>query len=648
MSQKYEVFKRIICEFKYDNTYKAAWAKALIELSTEIPVGGEEVEISLKQIAAKFLKYYWNQTIYYNWLQSSNPNNPPEVITVVRALIEKYYVTTGIREPNKYELAKPYISEKDYQDALNRITNTLKKDVSYRFLVLDSMSQDIYQYNRAKNSISISTPLLREISDSRNVLFDLVDYRWGLILDYLNGDIQRKKDTVIHDDAIIDKEKLKQYRKWLKDEAQYSKRRKIKSITTYIAQNATPSYHFEKVRKDNDTKTFFVYVHLSVSLFQKNEEGYYFTHNVDTNGYSGSFTIRLYTDDINDFFSEYFDNCEIKGNSNDFSIKIDLGDVENSIRHFQKGKQTIIALVADNKLSETDCLSVDNTGNDRSKEKNLTNADLERTTNEAYVDKNKRASLTEPTDIWIRIKHENGKYYEYIITLDAATISDKNRRIDYTSEMAREFLTAIFYKERNNKGCYNGKRYMIVDSKFGSNFGNIENTIIPNRLLLRQGGGNSSSLKNRFLSIKQLLLYSPFNRRYETIQVTFDSRSNEYFTAPFRFRRFVEDYGNPGIKLDFFSNGGRTTSFSDYNAESILASYGYSVANGTQSESKRQELLAEIVDLGILTPKRVSGFLSFFLRTHSSDKYVYARQKWGADKIFIENYKINKERFLKR
>ena len=57
MSRQFEEFKKIICEFNFDNTYKVAWAKALIELSSELPIAEDRTEIYLFQIARKYTKY---------------------------------------------------------------------------------------------------------------------------------------------------------------------------------------------------------------------------------------------------------------------------------------------------------------------------------------------------------------------------------------------------------------------------------------------------------------------------------------------------------------------------------------------------------------------------------------------------------------
>lgn len=64
MSEELKEFKTIIRICDYENTYKMAWAKALVELSMEINPNHEVISISLKDIAIKYFKYYFNCTIF--------------------------------------------------------------------------------------------------------------------------------------------------------------------------------------------------------------------------------------------------------------------------------------------------------------------------------------------------------------------------------------------------------------------------------------------------------------------------------------------------------------------------------------------------------------------------------------------------------
>ena len=86
INDKYKFFKQIIRECNFENTYKMAWAKALVELSTEIELNEKIIKIELIDIAKKIIKYYWNQTIYFNLIQGSNYYKQPTILSIVKKL----------------------------------------------------------------------------------------------------------------------------------------------------------------------------------------------------------------------------------------------------------------------------------------------------------------------------------------------------------------------------------------------------------------------------------------------------------------------------------------------------------------------------------------------------------------------------------
>lgn len=215
MSKQFDEFKQIIREFSYDNTYKVAWAKALVELSSELPIAGDEVEITLEQIARKYLKYYWNQTIFFDLIQGSNLQKPPEVVTTIKTLIDAYYENVGNRKPELFERAESNLPKREYEAALRKTTSTLKKDVSYRFLNLNGKKLNVYRYNKGDNSLQISTGLLQELRDNERDLYDLINYRWGMILETFNSSPRINKKVKIMDEREIKRKPLTKYKQWL-------------------------------------------------------------------------------------------------------------------------------------------------------------------------------------------------------------------------------------------------------------------------------------------------------------------------------------------------------------------------------------------------------------------------------------------------
>ena len=155
----YNIFKRIIRECNYDNTYKMAWAKALVELSIESTYEDDIVEIKLEDIAKKYIKYYWNQTIFFDLIQGSNLLKTPVIIQNVKILIEEYYKYINARKPDRFEKIEYVLTKdllKEYTTCINKVASALKADVSWRFVFIDGKNNsDIYEYVKENSLIKI-------------------------------------------------------------------------------------------------------------------------------------------------------------------------------------------------------------------------------------------------------------------------------------------------------------------------------------------------------------------------------------------------------------------------------------------------------------------------------------------------------------
>lgn len=221
--------------------------------------------------------------------------------------------------------------------------------------------------------------------------------------------------------------------------------------------------------------------------------------------------------------------------------------------------------------------------------------------------------------------------------------------IHYSSLLAREIITSIYHFPRNIK--FGGKEYKVVRPYYPSacvgrkQIFPIE--LMPSEMRIKPKGGYSTSIKNNYDEVVDVLLYSPRTQLFEIARATYNTLDGECYMDIGIFRSFVKEYGNPGLKLSFDESTTYGLSFDELRAESILHAYGYSVSESVGlTEAERRELLAEIVDLELLTTPYVVHLLDFFIRTHTSDKYYYARDKWTRDIKYISNYNVNPERFL--
>ena len=244
----------------------------------------------------------------------------------------------------------------------------------------------------------------------------------------------------------------------------------------------------------------------------------------------------------------------------------------------------------------------------------------------------------------------NNQEQEYIITNHEA-LSIARNIFCYKSVKGRELLSAAFEEDRAKNGILFENKFQVVGTVFpDKDSQELPYYILPMQLCIKADGGYLSSVKNRNYEIVDLLVYSPYTKRYEVMHATYDKENLYCYTDIAIFRNFVNEYGNPRTYLEFLpgknscSNG---KNLKDLRSESVLMGYGYNVSETNHlSDRERRKILEEIVDLEILTVHQVVSLLDFHCRLHSGEKFYFARLKWQSDKKYIENYKVNPNRFL--
>ncbi len=215
----YQTFKKIIRECNVTNTYKMAWAKALVEIACEKTLTQEITTIYLEEIAEKMMKYYWNQTIFFDLVQGSNLQEIPLIVQFTKEFIKKYYDSRGIRKPERFERIEEYLKnnlEKEYHQCLDKIAKTLKADVSWRFTMIKGENNSaLYQYKKGDQRLEVLIENLMVLQENCEDLFDLINYRWGMILETFNTSPRINKKVKIIDEQDIKRSSLSKFKKYL-------------------------------------------------------------------------------------------------------------------------------------------------------------------------------------------------------------------------------------------------------------------------------------------------------------------------------------------------------------------------------------------------------------------------------------------------
>lgn len=80
MDEYIKQWNEVITNGNVDNTYKMAWARSIVELCVEKENPQGEVVFDFKDIAKKYIKFYWNQEIFWGLIQSGSIKKSSVVI----------------------------------------------------------------------------------------------------------------------------------------------------------------------------------------------------------------------------------------------------------------------------------------------------------------------------------------------------------------------------------------------------------------------------------------------------------------------------------------------------------------------------------------------------------------------------------------
>ena len=200
LSHWFEVIKNC----SVSNTYKMGWSKSIVECCFE---DNSEELIHFDKISMKMFKYYWNQTIFFDLQQGSNPNKPPTFVSYVKSKIEEYQSQYGF-QPKEFERIEDKVDvDLKY---LNRI---LIENVSYRFLEVGGKDYDLYELDKKERTIRVKNPrILKEYSD---ILFEVINYRWVQILETYNSSPRISKKIKITDRGGVKRKPLGKFKRYL-------------------------------------------------------------------------------------------------------------------------------------------------------------------------------------------------------------------------------------------------------------------------------------------------------------------------------------------------------------------------------------------------------------------------------------------------
>ena len=185
-------FISILTKGNKSNTYKFALARFLLDHSHK---PDSSYIVSFRDIAKKFLKYYWHQECKYRIRQNYDPKKIPSVVQVIRDVFKERMVDGYI--PDYFEDMPQEKIKNAEAEIIKRVFGIGKKSqVVPRFQRLKGQppdrnlhirgTGDFYDYDVPSGQLKIKPEALSFFKDNYNVLTKAVFLEWSRFLEKIN------------------------------------------------------------------------------------------------------------------------------------------------------------------------------------------------------------------------------------------------------------------------------------------------------------------------------------------------------------------------------------------------------------------------------------------------------------------------------
>jgi hypothetical protein len=166
----------IISRSPKSTTLKYALGKSFIEIARYDLTEGD-FNIPKREIASRFIEYYWAQEFIYRFRQTTNPLGIPNVVKILRDVWQ---------EPQKLK-QKPKDTPEQHGLACDRIVKECFKEVIPRFHNIKGGSTTIRFFENSRGYITIPRQAGTFLRKHEAILTQNINYHWSLWLERINS-----------------------------------------------------------------------------------------------------------------------------------------------------------------------------------------------------------------------------------------------------------------------------------------------------------------------------------------------------------------------------------------------------------------------------------------------------------------------------
>lgn len=180
-------FIKVIQSVENDNTYKTAWAHAILECinQEEYEIQGDTYTIYHYELVQKVIKYYWNQIGFFKL--SQGPSSILE--TRIEEIDKDFKEYTNIFYPVWYDKIESFLKGNPirFERQVKKFITIVNKGVAAKFEKIDSKTKvEIYELDTRLKCLRFTKEQIGLLKENTYLLNDIIDFKWVEILEEHN------------------------------------------------------------------------------------------------------------------------------------------------------------------------------------------------------------------------------------------------------------------------------------------------------------------------------------------------------------------------------------------------------------------------------------------------------------------------------
>lgn len=208
-------FISVIESIEQDNTYKVAFARAILECIEleEYEQQGDDIVIYQYNLVQKIMKYYWNLIAFFDLSQG-----PSSILEArIQEIKEEFYQNTTITYPVWYDKVETFLKRNPirFERQVKKFITIFNKGVASKFKATRYDKLELYDLDTKFKLIRFTKEQIKDLTEYRDLVNQVIDYKWASLLEEYNKAPNVIRKVIGSKDDKIKRQNLLKYRNLL-------------------------------------------------------------------------------------------------------------------------------------------------------------------------------------------------------------------------------------------------------------------------------------------------------------------------------------------------------------------------------------------------------------------------------------------------